>query len=402
MQKRKGLRLLAVIVALAMVIGFMPAAVRANEGTITVFVSFEGYNLGHGFYVEPTAVTVPVGASAWDASVAALEEAGIEFELNAWGFLDRIFGIHPGYVNLPEYITIDLEDSSDDGSIGAMDYTPYSGWMITVNHFQTPVGADGFIVLSGDVIRWHFSVQGWGADLGLSGHFAPLYEHADKTELIRGLFAEDANAEAIDAVLEVIINPLASDEDVNDAFAALELPLAEVDLTELLAAIEDAQARERETYVPADAQWDPPQWGMLQMALDAASVVADNPYATELAVAGATERLTRALAGLVPVEVEDDDDDCEDCEDETYNGGENEVTARPIDNVTVHVINGVEVVRFRDVALEYGYIGTLVWDGANRMVSIEGVLSFIIGEHGSFIHNNRTYMPVENAASLFE
>jgi len=274
-------------------------------GNITVFVSFEGFNLGHGFYIEPMAVNVPEGATAMDATLALLNNAGYEYTLTAWGGLDRIYGFHPGHVYLPVYITLELEPGADDGSVGAFDYSEYSGWMYTINHFSAPVGADGLVVFGGDVIRWQFTVEGWGADLGLGvewGRFAPgLFEHADKTELIRGLFADEANPDAVQEALSVIIDPLATAEDVTTAFAALELPAVDADKASLGVAIADAATRERETYVPEDAMWDPAFWGVLQTALNAAQVVYANPYATQLAVNGAAQRLLTALDALVPL-----------------------------------------------------------------------------------------------------
>jgi len=312
MQKRK---IFAILLALVLAFGILPMSVAAEENTITVFVSIEGYNLGHGFYVEPTAVNLPAGSSAWDATVALLEAEDLEFELTPWGGLDRIFDIHPGFVELPGYITVELGEGATDGSVGSFDYSDSSGWLYTVNHFQAPVGAADFVLVTGDVIRWHFSVEGWGADLGLGferGAWSQLYEHADKTELIRGMFADGANPDAVEAALEVIINPTSTQDEVDAAFADLDLPSENVDKTYLAAAITDGTTRDRATYVPADAEWDPPTWGLFQTALAAAEFVYANEAATPLAVQGATERLVAALAALEPipyVEEEPADDD---------------------------------------------------------------------------------------------
>jgi len=301
----KTKKALAVLLTLVLTLGLLPVFVAAEEQNITVIVSFEGYNLGHGFYVEPTEVTIPVGSTAMDATIGLLEELNLTFEFNDWGVLDRIFDMHPGETNVPEYITIPLAESAGDGSVGSFDYSTSSGWMFTLNHFLTPVGADSALLVSGDVIRWQFTVEGWGADLGLGfdrGGFAQLYEHADKTELIRGLFVEGAIA--VDAALEVIINPTATAEEVAEAFAALELDFEDVDGEELAALIADGNTRVRETYVPADAEWDPPAWGLFAQALITATLVYENEVATPMAVEGAVLRLQMALADLIPVPVE--------------------------------------------------------------------------------------------------
>ena len=295
---------LATAEAVALALSALQAQDAGNY--VTVFVSFEGFNLGHGFYIEPTAVNVPSGSTAIDATIALLNQAGYEFSLTPWGGLDRIEDIHPGEVNPPAFITIELEQGPNDGSVGSFDYTENSGWMYTINHFMAPVGADALIVFNGDVLRWQFTIEGWGADLGLGpdwGTFAPgLYEHADKSELIRGMFAQGANTDALQDALDVIINPLATAADVAAAFAALDLPSQTTDRASLRAAISEGAARQREIYVPEDAQWDPPFWGVLQTALNAAQVVSDNPNATQLAIDGAAERLWTAIDALVPLQ----------------------------------------------------------------------------------------------------
>ncbi|MCL2187925.1 MAG: DUF4430 domain-containing protein [Defluviitaleaceae bacterium] len=217
------------VLAFTMVAAFFVAALplRAAANEITVFVTVEGFTLGHGFYVEPTAITVPEGTNAWDATVAVLENANIEFSLNDWGFLDRIYGIHPNTPpNPPYFITLELGEGANDGSLGAFDYSPYSGWMVTVNHAMSDVGAADYIVNDGDVIRWQFSVEGWGADLGLGieqGFWAEaVYNHADKTALIRSLFASELDQETREMKLFLIIDPSTTQLAVNNALGAGE------------------------------------------------------------------------------------------------------------------------------------------------------------------------------------
>lgn len=184
---------------------------------LTVYISFEGFSLGHGFYIEPLAVTLPKGSTAMDATSTLLTQKGHAYSLT-WG-LDRIQNIHPGIpANPPSFITVPVGYGAGDGSIGSFDYTTESGWINTVNHRMLEVGADTFILSPYDVIRWQFSIEGWGADLGLGmdrGFWTdPLYHHADKTELIRALFVPGIHPDARQAALDVIINPLATEEEV--------------------------------------------------------------------------------------------------------------------------------------------------------------------------------------------
>ena len=228
MNGKKG-RVLALVLVLVMVFGFTPALVVRAEADVTVFISVEGFNLGHGFYVEPTMVSVPHGTNAWEATSQLLQSLNLEYAMTDWGGLDRIFGIHPETSAAPPaYITIELGEGADDGSIGTFDYTEYSGWMFTVNHFMLPFGAADHYVEEGDVIRWQFSLEGWGADLGLDegrGFWTDgLFEHADKTVLIRAASQPDVNPTSRADALEVIINPLASMADVNAALGAFAPP----------------------------------------------------------------------------------------------------------------------------------------------------------------------------------
>jgi len=196
---------------------------------ITVFVSFEGYNLGHGFYIEPTAMTLPAGLTGEDATRALLTQNGHTFSGESdWGFmLDHISGFNRGFMNPPPYLTITLTDDTEEGgTLSNFMYAPFSGWLVTVNHFMLDVGIDYHILNDGDVLRWQFSVEGFGADLGITPEFGgwggELYEHADKTALIRALFRPNVNAAARAAALEVIIDPLATALQVADALAAIK------------------------------------------------------------------------------------------------------------------------------------------------------------------------------------
>ena len=229
MQKAKNSsRLLAILLTFVMVFGLAPTFMVAASSTITVYISFEGYNLGHGFYIEPTAITVPAGSTAEVPTRQLLTQRGHTFSGDSPSgfFLDNISGLNRGYINPPEYISkrITLANHVEEGGyLGAFMFSQYSGWAITVNHFLINLGADAWQLNDGDVIRWQFSVYGLGADLGVLDGFGgePLYEHADKTELIRALFLPGIDETARLAALDVIINPIATAAQVENAASAL-------------------------------------------------------------------------------------------------------------------------------------------------------------------------------------
>ncbi|MCL2578736.1 MAG: cohesin domain-containing protein [Oscillospiraceae bacterium] len=193
---------------------------------IEVIVSFEGFNLGHGFYVEPTRVTVPAGSSSQDAVRALINRLPNVTHSETWG-LDRLHGIHPGIPGSPRsYHNVTFGAGPADGSLGSFDYTAEGGWVHTINHFQPGVGWADTTLTDGAVIRWIFSVEGWGSDLGITEEFggggSSLYEHADKTALIRALYTPGISSSARSAALSVIINPLATPAQVASALTQIE------------------------------------------------------------------------------------------------------------------------------------------------------------------------------------
>jgi len=219
-----------------------------SEETITVFITFEGYNLGHGFYVEPTAITLPLGLTAAHATVEALNQVGIRANAlsTTWNadtnlleltdglsgfYLSSLHGVNKGFVNLPSYLAnrtpwVDIfqwNDAVEGGNLGEFDFTSSSGWKITVNHVVIDAGAGSWDLKNGDVIRWQFTVYGHGSDLGVpSGWVEPIYHHTNKTDLIRSLFIPGATLDSKQAALDVIINPLATTEQVTNALLTLQ------------------------------------------------------------------------------------------------------------------------------------------------------------------------------------
>ncbi|MDR1822030.1 MAG: DUF4430 domain-containing protein, partial [Oscillospiraceae bacterium] len=214
---------LALLLSVLMCLSLIPGAAAA-AGTIKVIVDFEGYNLGQGFYVEPKQLELPAGSTAEDATVALLSQEGITYSAGTPFYLSRLDGVDSGSADAPDYITELIGAGSGNGSLGEFDYTGTSGWMITVNHSLLSTGADARVLSDGDVVRWQFTVQGHGADLGLSSGFTggPLYTHEDKTDLLRALFTPDASDSAKSAALDTIINPTATAGEIAAARLGLK------------------------------------------------------------------------------------------------------------------------------------------------------------------------------------
>ncbi|MBF0780911.1 MULTISPECIES: DUF4430 domain-containing protein [unclassified Granulicatella] len=203
-----------------MIMGFTHR-IMASE-SINVYVDVEGYNLGQGFYIKPTKLTLPVGSTAEVATRELFRQTGTAFDASGIGsqfYLSRIYGINNGVVNLPSYINEEIDTDSPSGSLGEFDYTSTSGWMITVNHFKINVGAGAWTLKDNDVIRWQFTLEGLGADLGLGGD--ALYQHADKTELIR-LLETIKDVQLKERAYQAVINPLTSSSHVQELISLIK------------------------------------------------------------------------------------------------------------------------------------------------------------------------------------
>ncbi|MDR0436105.1 MAG: DUF4430 domain-containing protein [Propionibacteriaceae bacterium] len=221
----------------------MPRA--AADETITVYIDFEGYNLGQGFYIEPTAITLPAGSKVSDATSAlfALPANSDYTPRGLPAYLQEVKGFDTGNIDIPGYVTEhglngrpsnDDNDGNDDEWLGQFDYSYMAGWMFTVNNSMSQDGALTRAIADGDVIRWQFTLWGYGCDLGVADGCwddtvqtpAPYFTMADKSELIRALFAPNAVESQKAAALTAIIDPLASAGQVQSALTALTTPPA--------------------------------------------------------------------------------------------------------------------------------------------------------------------------------
>ena len=270
-----------------------------SEELITVYLTFEGYNLGHGFYIEPKAVQVPKGSVASLPTIQLLNELGhtATYSGNSTGsadfFLDRISDFNRGYVNLPSYIPIEVDESYAvaGGSLGSFDFTFMSGWMITINHYLINRGAGAWELNDGDVIRWQFSVYGFGADLGISGyHGEGLYVHQDKTELIQTLLNSSPNNEVREQVLSILIYPLATAEDIAYGLSLLrDAPIVDKSILQNLVNVSRAHWG---SYTLAS-------YNNFQAAINRGAVLLTNIDATQAQVNAAIDDINTARMDLV-------------------------------------------------------------------------------------------------------
>lgn len=258
--KRNTKKVLSLVLVLVMLLGILPAqSVAADDEEFKVLVTLEGLTIGQGFYVEPTVYTLDeintlldtVGygpytedtLTAGMAILAMLTDKGLEYTMTGdWessAYLASVKGVDTGEVDIPSVITEkggpdnDSHDGNDDEYLGEFDYSFMSGWMCTVNDFLIDVGISQWKFQSGVesgkcedygntyVVRLHFTLWGYGADLGHSSFGDSAYfDRANKDELYIA-YANSTDETAKANALTVMENLTATQEEVDAAIEAL-------------------------------------------------------------------------------------------------------------------------------------------------------------------------------------
>ena len=237
--------------------------IQAQETNKTVTFSVEKFTIGQGYVVEPVSVEVSDDMTISDVFEKVMNEKGIKYTGSkdyGYLYLQSIENADTGIIDIPEEIakmpsyessyeyegetyTTSYSASSNeknDGNtqpnkgLGEYSYNSMAGWMISVNGDNdngnlTP--AD--IVKDGDVIRYQFSVYGWGADVGLSNYagMEPL-KVADKTTLTKELAKINENKAvwmnnekvkiAYENAIKVATKLMATQDEVDEVVAELK------------------------------------------------------------------------------------------------------------------------------------------------------------------------------------
>lgn len=284
-------KLLSLILALVMVLSLVPTTVFATGGEESTLLTLEdlravkgaftveAYNLGQGFLVEPSLYDKASGKSVSEITGNILISKNIEFSgdvsnegivtyFSGLAFDDSLEAQYPEYLqSLVDSGEISETNEDPDGILSEFDYSMYSGWVYTINSWFASWGADqafpgqeitdyntGELVVLGDVIRWHFTVYGYGADCGFPSNAMAeqmggnLFTQEDKSNLIFALAAINDHYGNLDTddvyetALAVAADPLASANDI----AAQEAALADY--------IEDTFLSAGEQETPREAQ----------------------------------------------------------------------------------------------------------------------------------------------------
>lgn len=250
--------ILSLALAIAMVLSFVPGNVTAKESNVPLTpnelrekygaITFEAYNIGQGFLVEPS-LYAKEGKSVGDITVEFLTANDISYQgstsyFGGFAFDDTTEAVYPDYM---EPYFGELEDTGDgDGYLAEFDYSQYAGWVYTINDWWASLGASSSypgseikdyntqeMVTLGDVIRWHFTVCGYGADCGFPSNVMAefmggnLFVQEDKSELIfllaaiKDYYGNMETDEIYETALAVAANPLAAAEDISVQEATL-------------------------------------------------------------------------------------------------------------------------------------------------------------------------------------
>ena len=205
-------RILSILLVCLMLCTAVPFCGFAADDAMKVVISLEGFTLGQGYYVEPTEYTVDQindlikkdgygpytedTLTAGMATLAMLNDKGLNYEIlyGTWtkdGYLNKVCNIDKGSVNFPEVVTKNGGPSNDnytkntDKDLGTADYVSTAGWMFTVNNDSAPVGMCNYIFKEATlkntygntyVVRFQFTLIGYGRDLGLGGYDFVTYE----------------------------------------------------------------------------------------------------------------------------------------------------------------------------------------------------------------------------------
>ena len=277
-KKRMTMKIVSILLSIIMIAGILPVSVFATENTLMTLeelreqngaITVEAYNIGQGFLVEPSLYSKG-GKSTGDITVDFLTSKNINYQgstsyFSGFEFDDTVAPQYPSY--LEPYLG-ELDTTGDDnGYLTEFDYSQYSGWCYTINDWWASYGASdsypgaqitdyntGEPVVLGDVIRWHFTVYGYGADCGFPNNAMAeqmggnLFTQEDKSDLIFALAAINdyyGNLDTDDVyetALAVAADPLASANDI----AAQEAALADY--------IEDTFLSAGEQETPREAQ----------------------------------------------------------------------------------------------------------------------------------------------------
>lgn len=236
-------KMIAAFAAAAVAASAASFCVSAEENTPAGYIYFEAEKstIGQGFTVVPTKVPFYEGDTGLDVVERAAEVLTEETEYGAY---ISAFADEDTDTTIPEEIQAvcpEMTGRTQEGYLSNYDYTAESGWSYFINDDYAQVGIGDYVPTDGDVLRFAFTVYGYGADLGVDnsswGGAAALIPATNKAELIRlcaelkDLYTgedEEDFTYIYTAAMEALANYNVPQEDIDDSIAGLTKAIAEM------------------------------------------------------------------------------------------------------------------------------------------------------------------------------
>lgn len=268
MRKKGGIfkKITSVLMAFLMVLSVVfisPKKVDAATPKGYITVSIEKFTLGLGYIIEPIKVPFYEGDNGADIITRAMEDYGYDYdytgEINDTSgkvgttfYLARVKDDDNRDAKIPQYILDaikedngDLEERIEEGWLGEFDYTYMSGWMYSVNNVFPNYGASMYKPKDGDVMRWQFTVWGYGADISDNSEWGkPAYlKYANKDKLTakvaevnsasnrNKLLANSAVKKSYNNAMSILEDMTSSQTKVDNAYTELTQAVKEASTT---------------------------------------------------------------------------------------------------------------------------------------------------------------------------
>ncbi|QUG42376.1 S-layer homology domain-containing protein [Psychrobacillus sp. INOP01] len=254
------------------------ATIHSSEPKGYVTVSVEKFTLGQGYINEPVRVPFYEGDNVAQVLVNLLGDGNYENmgSVDSSFYLAAIYDPSPREVKVPQYIldkSGPINERTESNWLGQFDYTDMSGWMVAVKNDFISRGASDWFPEDGDVIRWQFTVWGYGADLGggfggnnyinpankdvLTAKIAEINSAPNKNEILANTNVKSA----YDAAYLQLTNMESSQSDVDTALTQLYTALngddeevVKAEKTVLQADIQQAESTKASVKVSVDGK----------------------------------------------------------------------------------------------------------------------------------------------------
>ncbi len=198
------------------------------EGTAAGHITFYADKavIGQGYTVEPVEIAFYDGDTGIDVVKRAVDAVVTESEYGDYisGFADEdTAGEIPEAI---KEVVPEMSGRNIDGYLCSYDYTADSGWSYFLNGEYAQVGISAYEPADGDVIRFSFTVYGYGADLGVDnsswGGAAALVDMVNTSDLAKYLAQnKDDGSEEYKNAKETIVKFGVTQKEIDDAHNAL-------------------------------------------------------------------------------------------------------------------------------------------------------------------------------------